>query len=80
MELLESFRDDILQQMKESQDSMEKRMDRKLDVSLVSLREEFKGYTPPRPLSLSLRTATTPMSYKGVLERFRSSSASTPVA
>ena len=79
--LLESFRDDILQQMKESQETMERRMDRKLDLSLDTLREELRGYTPPRPHSLLLqKTATTPMSYKGVLERFRNSSVSTPVA
>ena len=66
MDLMETVRDDILREVR---------------LSLDSMRQEFKGYTPPRPqyLPLSQPCATTPMQFPGALERFRNYSASTPV-
>ena len=79
--MMGSLRDDIFQKM----NLLDKKVDQvnvKVDMSLDSIREEFRGYTPPRPVSLPLTKpeAGTPMTFdvEGALKRFRNFSALTP--
>ena len=79
--MMGSLRDDIFQKMN-SLDKKVEQMKLKVDLSLDSMREEFRGYTPPRPVSLPLTKpdAGTPMTFdvEGALKRFRNFSALTP--
>ena len=79
--MMGSLRDDIFQKM----NSLDKKVDQmklKVDLSLDSMREEFRGYTPPRPANLTLMKPDvgTPVTFdmEGALKRFRNFSALTP--
>ena len=79
--MMGSLRDDIFQKMN-SLDMKVEQMKLKVDLSLDSIREEFRGYTPPRPANLTLMKPDvgTPVTFdvEGALKRFRNLSALTP--